>query len=84
MIDRDRASDLSPDELDAQTAAELPDREAMSLLSTDPSAALAQYGDTSGFLGATDLPEAGEGNTVSDVNRVEHINSSETATAGPG
>jgi len=82
MNQHDRVSDLGPDELDAQTAAELPVREAMSLLSTDPSAALAQYGDTSGLLGMPDLGDAGADGAVTDANRVEHINASDTATAG--
>jgi len=82
MIDQDRESDLSPDELDAQTAAFLPDREAMSLLSTDPSAALAQYGDTSGLLGMPDLGDAPSDGSVSDVNRVEHVNQTDSASAG--
>jgi len=82
MIDQDRESDLSPDELDAETAAVLPDREAMSLLSTDPSAALAQYGDTSGLLGLPGVGHAGTDGSVSDANRVEHVNQTDSASAG--
>jgi len=81
MIDQDRESDLSRDELDAQTAAFLPDREAMSLLSTDPSAALAQYGDTSGLLGVPDFDDVPADGAVTDTNRVEHVNQSDSASA---
>ena len=35
MVDKDRQRELSPEELEAQQAAELPDREAMSLINAN-------------------------------------------------
>jgi hypothetical protein len=76
-----RDPDLSPDELDAETAAELPTREAMSLIATDPSAAIARYGDTSGLLGTPDWGDA-SGGSVSDADRTLQVSQSQTSTAG--
>jgi len=77
-----RNPDLSSDELDAETAAELPIREAMSLIATDPSAAIARYGDTSGLVSAPDWSDAASGGSISDADRTLHVSQSETSTAG--
>jgi hypothetical protein len=46
---------LSAEELDQQVAAELPERQAMSLISTDPSSSLLSgYGDAGGGFGLPD------------------------------
>jgi hypothetical protein len=49
-------ADLGPEELEQQTAAELPDREVMTLINTDPGM-LTAYPDTTGGLDST--PAAG-------------------------
>jgi hypothetical protein len=51
----DPAQELSAEEIEGQAVAELPERQAMSLISTDPSASLLSgYGGTADGFGLTD------------------------------
>lgn len=51
----DPSQELSAAEIEREAAAELPERQAMSLVSTDPSAAwLSGYGDAAGGMGLTE------------------------------
>lgn len=59
---------LSAEEIERQTVAELPERQAMSLISTDPSASLLSgYGDSGSEFGLTDTTsdQTGVTNTAS-------------------